>query len=42
MYVSIAKSLTRIAAAAFLISGNFILAGFFLIAAEGFNIVEEL
>ena len=41
-YVSLAKSAVRIVAGIFLINGNLVLAGFFLIAAEGLGIVEEL
>ena len=41
-YVSLAKSAVRIVAGVFLIQGNLVLAGFFLIAAEGLGIVEEL
>jgi len=41
-YVSLAKSAVRIVAGAFLINGNLVLAGLFLIAAEGLGIVEEL
>ena len=41
-YVSLAKSVVRIAAGAFLITGNFLVAGALLIAAEVLGIVEEL
>jgi hypothetical protein len=41
-YVSLAKSAVRIVAGVFLINGNLVLAGLFLIAAEGLGIVEEL
>tara|TARA_Y200000002_G_C22164186_1_gene448382 strand:+ start:64 stop:225 length:162 start_codon:yes stop_codon:yes gene_type:complete len=41
-YVSLAKSAVRIVAGIFLITGDLVLAGFFLIAAEGLGIVEEL
>jgi len=41
-YVSLAKSAVRIIAGVFLIQGNLVLAGLFLIAAEGLGIVEEL
>jgi len=41
-YVSLAKSAVRIVAGVFLIQGNLVLAGLFLIAAEGLGIVEEL
>jgi hypothetical protein len=41
-YVSLAKSAVRIVAGMFLISGNLVIAGLLLIAAEGLGIVEEL
>ena len=41
-YVSLAKSAVRIVAGIFLISGNLVIAGLLLIAAEGLGIVEEL
>lgn len=41
-YVSLVKSVLRIAAGAFLIDGNFYVAGSLLILAEGLGIVEEL
>lgn len=41
-YVSLAKSTIRIAAGAFLISGNFVVAGAGFIFAEVLGIVEEL
>ena len=41
-YVSLTKSAVRIAAGAFLITGNFVVAGALLIAAEVLGIVEEL
>jgi hypothetical protein len=41
-YVSMVKSVVRVGGFAFLIMGNFVLAGLFLIAAEGLGIVEEL
>ena len=41
-YISLVKSAVRIVAGVFLIMGNLILAGFFLIAAEGLGILEEL
>jgi hypothetical protein len=41
-YVSLAKSVVRIAAGAFLITGNFLVAGALFIAAEVLGIVEEL
>jgi hypothetical protein len=41
-YVSLAKSAVRIVAGVFLITGNLVIAGLFLIAAEGLGIVEEL
>lgn len=41
-YVSLAKSVLRIAAGVTLIQGNFIVAGALLIAAEVLGIVEEL
>jgi len=41
-YVSLAKSAVRIGAGIFLVMGNFVIAGFLLIAAEGLGIVEEL
>ena len=42
MNVSFAKSAVRILAGVLLIYGNFVLAGLFLIGAEGLGIVEEL
>ena len=42
MNVSFAKSAVRIIAGLLLIYGNFVLAGLFLIGAEGLGIVEEL
>ena len=41
-YVSIAKSIARIAAGVFLVQGNLLLAGAFLIGAEILGIVEEM
>ena len=41
-YVSLAKSVVRISAGAFLITGNFLVAGALFIAAEVLGIVEEL
>lgn len=41
-YVSIVKSVARIGAGVFLIQGNLLLAGAFLIGAEILGIVEEL
>jgi len=41
-YVSLVKSAVRIVAGVFLITGDLVLAGFFLIAAEGLGIIEEL
>ena len=41
-YVSLAKSAVRIVAGMFLITGNLVIAGLLLIAAEGLGIVEEL
>ena len=41
-YVSLAKSAVRIVAGIMLCMGNVVLAGVFLIAAEGLGIVEEL
>ena len=41
-YISIVKSVVRIVAGVFLVMGNVVLAGFFLIAAEGLGILEEL
>ena len=41
-YVSLVKSILRIAAGAFLIDGNFYVAGSLLIFAEGLGIIEEL
>ena len=40
--VSIVKSAVRIAAAGFLIYGNFLMAGFLLLLAEVLGIAEEL
>lgn len=41
-YVSVAKSIVRIAAGVFLAMGNFVAAGLFLVGAEILGIVEEL
>ena len=41
-YISLVKSAVRIVAGVFLIMGNLVLAGCFLIAAEGLGILEEL
>ena len=41
-YISLVKSAVRIIAGVFLVMGNVVLAGFFLIAAEGLGILEEL
>jgi hypothetical protein len=41
-YISIVKSVIRIGAGGFLISGNLIVGGALLIAAEVLGIVEEL
>lgn len=41
-YVSVAKSIVRIAAGAFLVMGNFVAAGLLLVGAELLGIVEEL
>jgi hypothetical protein len=41
-YISLVKSVVRIAAGAFFISGNFVAAGALLIGAEILGIVEEL
>ena len=41
-YISLVKSIVRIAAGAFLISGNFVAAGVLLIGAEILGIAEEL
>ena len=41
-YVSLVKSILRIAAAGFLISGNLLVAGSLIIVAEGLGIVEEI
>tara|TARA_X000000950_G_C13916900_1_gene661449 strand:- start:48 stop:236 length:189 start_codon:yes stop_codon:yes gene_type:complete len=41
-YVSLVKSILRIAAAGFLISGNLLVAGSLFIVAEGLGIVEEI
>ena len=41
-YVSIAKSLVRVVACLFLITGDLVIAGLLLIGAEGLGIVEEL
>lgn len=41
-YISLVKSAVRIVAGVFLVMGNFVLAGLFLIAAEGLGIIEEL
>ena len=41
-YISLVKSVVRIAAGAFLVSGNFVAAGALLIGAEILGILEEL
>ena len=41
-YVSLAKSVTRIAAGIFLIQGNIVAAGLLLIGAELLGVIEEL
>ena len=41
-YISLAKSAVRVIGCVFLIQGNFVLAGFFLLGAEGLGIAEEL
>ena len=41
-YVSLIKSFARIGAGVFLVQGNLLLAGAFLIAAEFLGIVEEI
>lgn len=41
-YISLVKSAVRIVAGGMLIYGNIVLAGVFLIAAEGLGIAEEL
>jgi len=41
-YISLVKSVVRIAAGAFLISGNFVAAGALIIGAEILGILEEL
>jgi hypothetical protein len=41
-YVSLVKSVLRIAAGGFLITGNLLLAGSLFIVAEGLGIVEEI
>lgn len=41
-YVSLVKSVLRIAAGVFLITGNLLLAGSLFIVAEGLGIVEEI
>ena len=41
-YVSLVKSILRIAAAGFLITGNLLVAGSLFIVAEGLGIVEEI
>ena len=41
-YISLVKSAVRIAAGVVLITGNFVIAGALLIAAEILGIVEEL
>ena len=41
-YISLVKSAVRIIAGVMLVMGNIVLAGFFLIAAEGLGILEEL
>lgn len=42
LYISLAKSVIRIAAGAALITGNFVWAGILLILAEALGIAEEL
>ena len=41
-YVSLAKSVTRIAAGIFLIQGNIVAAGLLLIGAELLGVIEEV
>jgi len=41
-YVSMVKSVVRVGGFAFLVMGNFVMAGLLLIAAEGLGIVEEI
>lgn len=41
-YVSVAKSVVRIAAGVFLVLGNFVAAGLLIVIAEAFGILEEL
>ena len=41
-YVSLAKSVLRIVAGGFLMTGNFFVAGVLLIAAELLGIIEEM
>ena len=41
-YISLVKSAVRIIAGVMLVMGNIVLAGIFLIAAEGLGILEEL
>ena len=41
-YVSLIKSLVRVVACLFLITGDLVIAGLLLIGAEGLGIVEEL
>ena len=41
-YISLVKSVVRIAAGAVLVTGNFVVAGALLIVAEILGIVEEL
>ena len=41
-YISLVKSAVRIVAGVFLVMCNLVLAGCFLIAAEGLGILEEL
>lgn len=41
-YVSLVKSVLRIAAGGFLITGNLLVAGSLFIVAEGLGIVEEI
>lgn len=40
-YISLIKSILRIVAGVNLIYGNLLLAGIFLIIAEGFNLLED-
>ncbi len=41
-YVSVAKSVVRIAAGVFLVLGNFVAAGLLLVGAEILGIIEEI